>query len=437
MGSVVQSYAATLAATQAAAVLGPGKVRRPPIAVQSTVLFNPQGSYELRLVALIHPALLHLIFMVAVAGALGRELRDGTIGDWIGEEPRLRAAAAVAGKLAPISRSSPAGGCWRSAMPPDCAAGRSRGAWRCCSPAMSAMYLAYVGVTLLVVGLTLTMGKALSVAGLYAGASFAFAGAIFPIGSASGFARLWTRCCPIRPLRGLLAEQWIMGAPAGQSLWQILAMLAFLLVGGGHRAAALSGGGAAAGKLGPEMIGRAFLATFRAIFADSSALMLLIGSCILYAFFYPSAYSGEVPVRMPVAVVDMDHSGTSRATDEPHRRGAAGGAGLAPGLARRRTAPAPGGARERHRGDPRRLRRRILAGGQGMVSLYGQRRLSPAHLDCARRGSARRWARRGATPRSTNDGAGRARPPPLAMIRRPLFNTREGYGSTTSPASPF
>ena len=43
--------------------------------------------------------------------------------------------------------------------------------------------------------------------------------------------------------------------------------------------------------------------------------MLLIGSCILYAFFYPSAYSGEVPVRMPIAVVDMDHSGTSRALE--------------------------------------------------------------------------------------------------------------------------
>lgn len=63
------------------------------------------------------------------------------------------------------------------------------------------------------------------------------------------------------------------------------------------------------------MTGRAFLAAFRAIFADSSALMLLIGSCLLYAFFYPSAYSGEVPVRMPVAVVDMDHSGTSRALE--------------------------------------------------------------------------------------------------------------------------
>ena len=101
VGNVVQGYAATLAAEQTAAVAGPGKVRRPPVAAQSAVLFNPQGSYELQLVALVHPALLHLIFMVAVVSALGRELRDGTIGAWIGADPPARAAAAVAGKLAP------------------------------------------------------------------------------------------------------------------------------------------------------------------------------------------------------------------------------------------------------------------------------------------------------------------------------------------------
>src|SRR5690606_21009338 len=101
IGNVVQGYAATLAAEQTSAVVGPGKVRRPPVAAQSIILLNPQGSYELQLVALIHPALLHLIFMVAIASALGRELRDGTIGGWIGSVDRRRGIAAVAGKLTP------------------------------------------------------------------------------------------------------------------------------------------------------------------------------------------------------------------------------------------------------------------------------------------------------------------------------------------------
>jgi len=233
VGTVVQGYAATLAAEQTAAIAGPGKVRRPPIATQSTILFNPQGSYELQLVALIHPALLHLIFMVAVVSALGRELRDGTIGAWIGAAPPARAAAAVAGKLAPYLAIFTG---W-SVLAIGYVAGL-RG-WPVAGSVMlliagyAVMYLAYVGVSLLIVGLSLSMGKALSAAGLYAGASFAFAGAIFPVESASVFARLWSALLPYSAFARLLAEQWIMGAPVGQSMAQLLIMLAFLLVGAG------------------------------------------------------------------------------------------------------------------------------------------------------------------------------------------------------------
>ena len=229
----MQGYAATLAATETAAVAGPGKVRRPPVAAQSVVLFNPQSSYEMQLVALIHPALLHLIFMVAVASALGRELRDGTIGAWIGSEPPTRAAAAVAGKLALYLAIFTGWGLLAIGYIAGLRGWPVAGSVAMLIAGYVAMYLAYIGVTLLVVGLTLTMGKALSVAGLYAGASFTFAGAIFPIESASGFARLWSVLLPYSAFAKLLAEQWIMAAPVLQSLWQLLAMLAFLLVGAG------------------------------------------------------------------------------------------------------------------------------------------------------------------------------------------------------------
>ncbi|WCM28554.1 ABC transporter permease [Sphingomonas sp. QA11] len=233
VGNVVQGYAATLAATQTAATVGPGKVRRPPVAAQSAVLFNPQGSYELQLVALIHPALLHLIFMVAVASALGRELRDGTIGAWIGGDTPVRATAAVAGKLVPYIAIFTGWGLLAIGYLAVLRGWPVAGSVAMLLTGYVAMYLAYIGVTLLIVGLTLTMSKALSVAGLYAGASFAFAGAIFPVESASAFARLWSALLPYSAFAKLLAEQWIMGAPVGQSLWQVLAMLAFLLVGGG------------------------------------------------------------------------------------------------------------------------------------------------------------------------------------------------------------
>lgn len=185
------------------------------------------------------------------------------------------------------------------------------------------------------------------------------------------------------------------------------------------------------------MIGRAFLATFRAIFADSSALMLLIGSCVLYAFFYPSAYSGEVPVRMPIAVVDMDHSGTSRALE--NRLGAVQQAELVS------RPPSPAAAlrqlQERRVSAivviPAGFERRILSGGQGVVALYG----NGAYLLRTSTALAGVGAALGAVGREAAlDQAmaqGAPAPPPLAMIQRPLFNTREGYGSTIFPGVAF
>ena len=80
------------------------------------------------------------------------------------------------------------------------------------------LYLAYAGMATLIVGLTLSMGQALSMTALYAGASFAFAGAVFPIESASAFARVWSALLPYTTFARLVAEQWMMGAPAAMSV---------------------------------------------------------------------------------------------------------------------------------------------------------------------------------------------------------------------------
>lgn len=185
------------------------------------------------------------------------------------------------------------------------------------------------------------------------------------------------------------------------------------------------------------MIGRAFLATFRAIRGDSSALMLLIGSCILYAFFYPSAYSGEVAERMPVALVDMDHSGTSRAFETRLRA-----VQQAEVVAR---PPSPAAAlgllKARQVGAivviPEGFERRILSGSQGVVALYG----NGAYLLRTSTALAGVGAALGAVGRAAAvDQAmaqGAPAPPALAMIQRPLFNTREGYGATIFPGVAF
>ena len=250
IGTVVQEQAAQLAASQVAAI-EPGKVRPPPIVAQTTVLFNPQGSYELQLVALLHPALLHLVFMVAVASALGRELRDGTIGGWLGDATRSWAATAVAGKIAVYFIVFMAWGVLATAYLAGLRGWPILGSGMMLFAGYAAMYLAYVGVAVLAVGLTLSMSRALSIAGLYAGASFAFAGAIFPIESASAFARVWSAILPYTAFAKLLAEQWMMGSGVAVSLPHLFVMLLFLGVGA---AAGLPRYLAAAGK--PEVWGR-------------------------------------------------------------------------------------------------------------------------------------------------------------------------------------
>lgn len=230
VNAVVQSYAAVLAARETAVIAGVGKVRPPPIAAQTTVLFNPQGSYELQLVGLVHPALLHLFFMVVVVSAMGRELRDGTIGGWLTGPPGT-AMAQIAGKLTPYFIVFML---WAVAVTAYLSAMRGwpiAGSLTLILAGYAAMYLAYIGVALLLVGLTYSMAQSLSLAGLYAGASFAFAGAIFPVESASAFARFWSNILPYTAFANLWSEQYVMGTSALVSLRQIVFMLIFLVVG--------------------------------------------------------------------------------------------------------------------------------------------------------------------------------------------------------------
>ena len=57
---------------------------------------------------------------------------------------------------------------------------------------------------------------------------------------------------------------------------------------------------------------RAFRLTWRSIFRDKAALLLFFISGIIYSFFYPLPYSAEAVRRVPVAIVDQDHSALSR-----------------------------------------------------------------------------------------------------------------------------
>lgn len=61
---------------------------------------------------------------------------------------------------------------------------------------------------------------------------------------------------------------------------------------------------------------RAFLKVcideYRSVFTDAGGMLLFFGAIIVYPFFYPLPYLHEVLEKVPVAVVDLDHTSLSR-----------------------------------------------------------------------------------------------------------------------------
>lgn len=181
-------------------------------------------------------------------------------------------------------------------------------------------------------------------------------------------------------------------------------------------------------------VGAAFVQTLRLIARDRAALMTLAGAVVLYSFFYPTPYREQVAGHLPVVLVDQDRSASSRTllrktidvraidvvaavatVEEASGIVATGDAHavlLVPaGFQRDPLRGAPGHVVLFAAGAYLSHATTALTGLTDAVSAYGQ----DAAVESVRR-------------------AGPAAAPPLTLIRRPLFNTREGYGSTVVPA---
>lgn len=224
IGAVVDTANARLAVERIAAIAPPGSVRPAPVRAVTTIAWNAPGSQEFQLVSLLHPALLHLLFMLAVVSAFGRELRDGSIGDWAPD------VAALAGKAAPYLAAFMGWGLLAAVWLAGVRGWPFAGSPVLLMTGYAAMYLAYLGVSLLLLGVTRTLSQSLSLTGIYAGASFAFAGAIFPLEQASAFAAVWGNALPYTHFARLLARTWIAEGSAVAVALPLVAMLGIALV---------------------------------------------------------------------------------------------------------------------------------------------------------------------------------------------------------------
>lgn len=173
-----------------------------------------------------------------------------------------------------------------------------------------------------------------------------------------------------------------------------------------------------------------FSRTLRAIAGDRYAMVAMIGAVLLYSVFYPSAYRHQVAGNLPVVVVDQDHSRTSRAllqrVDALREVRITAGASDLPSARRLLEA----GEVEAIVLLPPGFERDILRGGQGQVVLLGNGaylgRSATALGGIA--GAVTAFARDAAATQAGFMGVPAS--PPVQVVHRPLFNTREGYGSS-------
>ncbi|PLC04322.1 ABC transporter permease [Variovorax sp. RO1] len=217
------------------------RVSMDPVKASMVALFNTSTDYEQFLGAALIPALLHILAMTAGAWAVGRELRDRSLGGWLGTAPRWpEALAALAGKLAlPFASLSAVG----IAAMLWITAGRG---WHPVGSVGWTLFALVVFVALsialgaFVSSLTRSLRTALSATGFITAPAFAFGGVGFPLVAMPVLAQLWANLLPYTHYIRVQMEQLQMGAPVAYSaatpLWMVvgtavlLAMSATLLV---------------------------------------------------------------------------------------------------------------------------------------------------------------------------------------------------------------
>lgn len=178
----------------------------------------------------------------------------------------------------------------------------------------------------------------------------------------------------------------------------------------------------------------AFIEAMRETVRDRAALVTMILAVLIYGFYYPEAYRHQQVDRLPLVVVDLDDSASSR--DLLRRVGSLRGV---------RVAAMVGSMLEAERWITRRradaillvlpgFERSILQGGRGRVAVYGNgaNLLRAGSALAALEDALSRFA--SAMVRERALFAPAPDPPSFELVERPLYNTRVGYGSTVVPA---
>ena len=199
-----------------------------PIRTTLNSLYNENTSYEAFLTLALMPAMLQIFIVVAVVTSIGRELRDGTVPQWLASAHGSWLRAVGAKLLFPLVAYcalallyllffSLARG-WAVA-----------GSLPALLLSMLLLVLAYCGLATLLIAATLSLRLALSGAAFITAPAFAFAGQAFPLMSMPAPARAWAEALPLTHYLQLQTTYWLAGAPWRYGVQEMLILAGFAI----------------------------------------------------------------------------------------------------------------------------------------------------------------------------------------------------------------
>jgi ABC-2 type transport system permease protein len=421
------------------------------LVVEEYVLTNPALNYAQFLLRAILPHVLHVVVAIAAGYAVGSEFSRRSQRAW------LRAAGgspltALVGKFAPLF------GIFIVMMVAD--AGIIHGLFAVTFRGNALIMGA--GAALLIIGylalggffqlLVRNLATGMSLAALICNPAFGFAGVGFPLIAMGTFPRIWGDALPLRWFMQILFDQAVRGLPPSSSVQPLLALgglaAGFFLLSW-LRLRALTKAGLARpaeeapandAVLSPGM-GMAMFAEMRRVLNDRGVFGLIILAPVVYGLLYPQPYLGQILRRIPIAIVDQDHTELSRnlvqavnadeATEVKVRADTLAEAQAA--LARRDVFAILG--------IPQDTEKEVLKGNRARLPAYVDSAyflLYNRMLEGILKGSGAvnlDVASRGARAEGSLAHAALTRSSPIELVSEPLYNPTGGYASYVVPAA--
>jgi ABC-2 type transport system permease protein len=312
------------------------------------------------------------------------------------------------------------------------------------------LIVAYQLIGCLLQLLTRNLAVGLSFTGLIVSPAFGYAGVGFPVIAMGWFPRAWGAILPLRWYIQILFDQAARGAPLRQTaepfayLSAITAILA-LLVWLRFRALVRSGFAVPDEQEEPDRpapgVAGAFAGEWRRVLGDRGVLGLFVVAPVLYAFFYPQPYLGQLVRNIPIAVVDQDNTELSRSLIQA--LGAHGNLSIALRAATYTEAEDAIQARRAFGivGIPPDTERNFLKGAQARLPIYGDstyfilfNRTLQGILESVQ-AVAIDLATSGARVRGAGVQAAKVAKSPVDLVMVPLFNPTASYSSYVVPAA--